>query len=107
MASAVAGMGPYPRSTSLDAITHRLSSEQGILMTHVVVWLLVFLSGVFLALRLFAIWYRKCAVVLDDGLLAASWVSKPPLIPLSLFLNILAGLNQKPTRHEEFIHALN
>lgn len=75
MASAVAGMGPYPRSTSLDTITHRLSSEQGILATHLVVWLLAFVSGVCLGLRVFAIWYRKCAVVLDDLLLAASWVS--------------------------------
>ncbi|KAJ4387247.1 hypothetical protein N0V93_007836 [Gnomoniopsis smithogilvyi] len=75
MAPSGAVIGLFPRATTpLEAITLRLSSEQIILMTHLVVWLLAFVSGVFLALRFFAIWYRKSVLLIDDGLLAASWI---------------------------------
>lgn len=68
-------MGISPRASPLETITDGLSSEQVILMTHLVVWLLAIISGVFLALRFFAIWYRKSVLLIDDGLLTASWVS--------------------------------
>lgn len=78
MAPAGAEMASYtissPHSTVLEAFTRSLSPEENILMTHLVVWLLALISGVFLALRFLAIWYKKFALVVEDGLLAASWV---------------------------------
>lgn len=63
------------------AVVAALTPEQGILMTHLVVWLLVLVSGLFLALRFFAIWHRKLVLVVDDGLLAAAWVSRSCYVP--------------------------
>ncbi|KAJ4409161.1 hypothetical protein N0V82_009540 [Gnomoniopsis sp. IMI 355080] len=67
-------MSVSPRATPLESITSGLSSEKIILITDLVVWLLAIVSGVFLALRFFAIWYRKSVLLIDDGLLTASWV---------------------------------
>lgn len=83
MAPSGAGIGLFPRTTPLEAITQHLSEEQRILLTHLVVWLLAFVSGVFLALRFFAIWYRKSVLLIDDGLLAASWVRNQESLPLT------------------------
>lgn len=63
------------RTTPFDLITSDLSTSKTILLTHLVVWLLTLLSGIFLGLRFFAIWYRKLVLVADDGLLMAAWVS--------------------------------
>lgn len=56
-----------------------LTPKEEIMMTHLVVWLLVLISGIFLALRFFAIWHRKLELMVDDGLLAAALVSSFPL----------------------------
>lgn len=62
------------RATPVERLMVALSDKQGTLLVHLVVWLLAILSGIFLGLRFIAIWYRKLVLVLDDGLLIASWV---------------------------------
>lgn len=52
-----------------------LTTDQGVLMTHLVVWLLTFLSALFFGLRLGAKCYRRAGLAVDDALLAAAWVS--------------------------------
>lgn len=64
------------RTTPFDLVTSDLSTSQTVLLTHLVVWLLTLLSGIFLGLRFFAVWYRKLVLVADDGLLMAAWVSR-------------------------------
>lgn len=56
-----------------------LTTSEGVLMTHLVVWLLVFVSGVFFGLRVFAKCYRRAGLAVDDALLAAAWVSDLPV----------------------------
>lgn len=56
-----------------------LSESQGVLLTHLVVWLLTVVAGLSLSLRFFAKWYRKAVLRVDDGLLAAAWVRTHPL----------------------------
>lgn len=52
-----------------------LTADEGVMMTHLVVWLLAFLSVLFLGLRLGAKCYRRAGLGVDDALLAAAWVS--------------------------------
>lgn len=52
-----------------------LSEKQGVLLVHLVVWLLAIISGTLLSLRFFAIWHRRLALKVDIGFLIASWVS--------------------------------
>lgn len=63
------------RATPFELVQGSLSETKDVLLTHLVVWLLTLLAGIFLGLRFFAIWYRKLVLVLDDALLMASWVS--------------------------------
>lgn len=63
------------RATPFELVMDALSENQDVLLTHLVVWLLTLMAGVFLALRFFTIWYKNLLLVADDALLMASWVS--------------------------------
>lgn len=52
-----------------------LTTNEAVLMTHLVVWLLTFLSGLFFGLHVGAKCYRRAGLAVDDALLAAAWVS--------------------------------
>lgn len=77
------------RSTPFELVTTSLTETRVALLTNLLVWLLALVSGIFLSLRLFAIWYRKLVLVIDDCLLIAAWVSTSPI----LFLH---GQDQRP-----------
>lgn len=86
-------MAAIPRATIAEALLRALTPGEEIVLTHLVVWLLVLVSGVFLALRFYAIWQRSLVLVLDDGLLAASLVSSflpcPDVVRVTFFPSFL------------------
>lgn len=53
-----------------------LTTDEAVLMTHLVVWLLTFLSVLFFGLRIGAKCFRRAGLAVDDALLAAALVSK-------------------------------
>lgn len=69
MSSIVSSLLLEPRG----AVT--LTTDEAVLMTHLVVWLLAFLSVLFLGLRIGAKCFRRAGLAVDDALLAAAWVS--------------------------------
>ncbi|KAF3763408.1 hypothetical protein M406DRAFT_74024 [Cryphonectria parasitica EP155] len=61
-------------TTPSRLVLRGLTEGQAVLLTHIVTWALTIVAGIFLALRFFAIWYRRVGLVADDVFLAITWL---------------------------------